>query len=148
LSHRQKAGTYVGVAIMGVLSTLIVSPCVTAPLIGVISYIGQTGNAALGGVALFFMGLGMGAPLLLIGTLEGKWLPKTGNWTRIVEIFLGILLLGIAIELMSKILPGHFILSLWGMLLLIVAFYMAAFNNAQVKWKLLRQALGLALGVY
>ncbi len=149
LSHRQKAGTYIGVAIMGALSTLIVSPCVTAPLIGVISYISQTGHAELGGMALFFMGLGMGGPLLIIGTLEGRWMPKSGYWTRTVEIMLGILLLGIAIELLDKILPGQFVLSLWGGLLLVAALYLGAFFSKQkMRAKTLRRGLGLVMMIY
>lgn len=149
LSHRQKGGTYVGVAIMGALSTLIVSPCVTAPLIGVISYISQTGHAGLGGIALFFMGLGMGVPLLIIGTLEARWLPKSGYWTRTVEIILGLLLLGIAIDLLSKILPAYFILSLWGGLLLISALYLGNFfSRAKMRVKTLRRGLAAALMVY
>lgn len=149
LSHRQKGGTYLGVAIMGALSTLIVSPCVTPPLIGVISYMSQTGHAGLGGVALFFMGLGMGVPLLLIGTLEGRWLPKTGNWTRQIEIILGLLLLVVAINLLSKILPSPLILFLWGAVLLISAFYLGHFfSHKKIRTKTLRRSLAVVLIIY
>lgn len=149
ISHGQKKGTYIGVAIMGALSTLIVSPCVTAPLIGVISYISQTGHAGLGGMALFFMGLGMGVPLLIIGTLEARWMPKSGYWTRTIEIILGFLLLGISIDLLSKILPGHFILSLWGGLLLIAALYIGNFSSKEkMTAKTLRRGFAIALIVY
>ena len=77
VSHQQKSGTYAGAFSMGVISTLIVSPCVTAPLVGVLLYIAESGNQLLGATALFAMGLGMGLPLLLVGMSAGKWLPKS-----------------------------------------------------------------------
>ena len=80
ISNRQKGGSWTGVAIMGFLSALIVGPCVTAPLVGALVYIADTGNAVIGGVALFSLSLGMGAPLLLIGASAGRLLPKAGTW--------------------------------------------------------------------
>lgn len=85
LSNRQRGGQYVGVMIMGGLATLIVSPCVSAPLVGALGYIGQTGDAVLGGLALFMLGLGMGLPLLVIGTSAGKLLPKAGRWLELID---------------------------------------------------------------
>ena len=76
VSNKQKSGSLTGAAVMGFLSALIVGPCVTAPLIGALIYIGQTGDALLGGAALFFLSMGMGAPLLMLGTSAGKLLPK------------------------------------------------------------------------
>ena len=78
LSHKQQGGRYLSIFVMGMISTLIVSPCVTAPLVGVLMYIGETGDKLLGISALFMMGIGMGIPLLLIGMSAGKWLPKKG----------------------------------------------------------------------
>ena len=108
ISTKQKTGTYLGVAVMGVLSTLIVSPCVTPPLIGALVYIGKTGNIFLGGSALFALGLGMGIPLLLIGTAFGKFLPKAGNWMRWIQIIFGIIMLLMAGWMVSRIYsPQH-----------------------------------------
>ena len=106
ISYNQATGHYAGAAIMGCLSTLILSPCVTAPLIGALSYIARTGNVLLGVSALFSLGFGMGIPLLLIGTSLGKCLPHAGRWMNIVKIFFGIVLLGVAVDLMSRVLPS------------------------------------------
>ncbi|MDX1518516.1 MAG: protein-disulfide reductase DsbD, partial [Gammaproteobacteria bacterium] len=84
LSSRQDSGNIAGVAIMGVLSAIIVGPCVAPPLAGALLYISQTGNAVLGGLALFAMGLGFGVPLLAIGTSAGRFLPRAGAWMKII----------------------------------------------------------------
>jgi thioredoxin:protein disulfide reductase len=139
LSNRQEHGHYLGAAIMGVLSTLILSPCVTAPLIGVLSYIANTGNMSLGGIALFFLGLGMGTPLLFIGASAGKLLPKAGKWMNAVKAFFGVLLLAVAIYLISRVIPEHITMLLWASLLIITAIYLGALhlpeNNSQKFWK-------------
>ncbi|OGT46083.1 MAG: hypothetical protein A3E82_08175 [Gammaproteobacteria bacterium RIFCSPHIGHO2_12_FULL_38_11] len=106
-SYHQKSGSYFGVAIMGCLSTLILSPCVTPPLVAVLGFISQSGNALLGGAALFSIGIGMGAPLLLIGALGTRILPKPGKWMNIIKYILGILLLVIAAMMIQRTLP-HF----------------------------------------
>lgn len=106
VTNRQRGGNYIGVALMGCLSTLVISPCVTAPLVGVLTYIGNTGNTLLGGIALFALGLGSGVPLLIIGTSEGKWLPKSGPWMNGVKIILGILMLMMAVWLLARIIPS------------------------------------------
>lgn len=129
LSNKQSGGNYVGVAAMGCLSTLIVSPCVSAPLIGALSYIGRTGNAVLGGTALFTMGLGMGIPLLIIGTVGGKFLPKAGGWMDAVKSFFGVLMLGVAILLLSRVIPGSVTMLLWAALLIFSAVFMGVFNT-------------------
>lgn len=107
MTNRQQGGNYLGVALMGCLSTLVISPCVTAPLVGVLTYIGNTGNAILGGVALFVLGLGSGIPLLIIGTSAGKWLPKSGPWMNGIKIVLGILMLVMAVWLLARIIPSQ-----------------------------------------
>ncbi len=107
MTNRQQGGNYIGVALMGCLSTLVISPCVTAPLVGVLTYIGNTGNALLGGLALFVLGLGSGVPLLIIGTSAGKWLPKSGPWMNSIKIILGILMLVMAVWLLARILPTN-----------------------------------------
>lgn len=119
LSSRQRGGNLLGAAVMGVLSTLIVGPCVTAPLTGTLIYIGQTGDAILGGLALFALGIGMGLPLLIIGSSAGKWLPKAGAWMNIIKAFFGVGLLAVAVWLLSRILPPNVTLLLWAFLLTI-----------------------------
>ena len=104
-SH-EKGGSLGGVVVMGVLSALIVGPCVAAPLAGALLYIGQTGNAVLGGTALFVMALGMGVPLLIVGTAGGSLLPKTGPWMEAVKKGFGVLLLATALWLISPVIPA------------------------------------------
>lgn len=128
-SHsKQTSGSYVGAAVMGVLATLIASPCVSAPMIGTLSLISQSGNILLGGSALFAMGLGIGTLLLVLGTLEGKFLPKKGPWMHAVNQTFAIILFGISIWLMDRLLPGSTILALWGILLLLAAYWMGTFS--------------------
>ena len=86
---------------MGILATLVVSPCTSAPLVGALTYINQTGNAFMGGIALFSLGLGMGVPLLVIGTTGGKYLPRTGPWMILIKKGLGLLLIAMAIWVLS-----------------------------------------------
>jgi thiol:disulfide interchange protein DsbD len=105
ISHHQKRGTLIGAFIMGCLSTLILSPCVTPPLVAALSYISHTGNATLGGAALFIMGIGMGAPLLLIGIAGPKILPKSGKWMTVVKNVTGGLLLVVAALMLQRLIP-------------------------------------------
>lgn len=149
LSNRHSGGNYVGVAAMGCLSTLIMSPCVTAPLIGALSYIGKTGDAVLGGSALFTMGLGMGIPLLVIGTVGGKYLPKAGAWMDAVKSIFGVLMLGVAILLLSRVVPSHITMTLWGSLFIASAVYMGAFNTTPTHgWGKLWKGAGVGLLIY
>ncbi|WP_223788021.1 protein-disulfide reductase DsbD [Marinicella meishanensis] len=137
ISNRQKGGTYVGVAVMGLLSALIVGPCVAPPLAAAVIYISTTdGGPVLGGLALFAMSLGMGAPLIAIGTSAGKWMPNAGGWMNVVKSFFGILLLGMAIWFLSRILPGDITLMLWGVLLIAsaVMWHQHAKNNGLSGW--------------
>src|SRR5574344_1073666 len=98
---KEKQGV-LGIAIMGFLSALIVGPCVAPPLAGALVYIGQTGDALLGGVALFVMSLGMGVPLLLIGLGAGKFMPKPGGWMEGVATASGVIFLGAAIGALAS----------------------------------------------
>jgi thiol:disulfide interchange protein DsbD len=115
-NQQYKVGTYLGVFAMGSLSSLIVSPCVSAPLVGVLAYIGETGNIPLGAFALLALGCGMGIPLLLLGTSAGKLLPKAGPWMRTIQHLFGILLIAVAISLLSRVIPAPLGLFLWSML--------------------------------
>ncbi|KTD46486.1 thiol:disulfide interchange protein DsbD [Legionella quateirensis] len=129
-SRSQRGGHYIGAAIMGCLSTLILSPCVTAPLIGVLTYIAQSGNVLLGSLTLFFLSLGMGTPLLLIGTSAGRWLPETGSWMNAVKAFFGVMLIAVAIYLMERILPSGLTMGLWGSLLIFSGIYTGALTHS------------------
>lgn len=106
-SNKFKGGEFFGVFIMGILSALIVSPCVAAPLAGALIYIGQTQNVLLGGVGLFALAIGMGVPLLLIGASAGSLLPKAGAWMAIVRNFFGVLMLAMAVYVVWPVLPHH-----------------------------------------
>lgn len=148
--QKQSGGSYVSVAIMGCLATLIASPCVSAPLVGALSYISSTGNAVLGGVALFALGLGMGIPLLILGTSGGKFLPKSGAWMVKIKAVFGVLLIAVAILMLGRILPGPVNLLLWGAFAIICGIYLGAFDKTergahlQKFWK----GCGLILGFY
>jgi len=146
--QNQRGGHYWGAAIMGSLSTLILSPCVTAPLIGVLTYIAQSGNVLLGSLTLFFLSLGMGTPLLLIGTSAGKWLPNAGSWMNAVKGFFGVLLLAVAIYLMSRILPMSFVMVLWATLFIFSGIYSGALTHSSTNSEKFGQGIGIILLSY
>ena len=103
---------------MGAVSSLVVSPCISAPLAGALIYISTTSDAVLGGTALLALGLGMGVPLLLVGGSGGHWLPRAGQWMNGVKAVFGVLLLGVAVWLVERIVPPAVTLALWGALLM------------------------------
>jgi thiol:disulfide interchange protein DsbD len=151
ISNKQEGGTLAGAAIMGALSALIVGPCVAPPLMGALIFIGKTGDAVLGFFALLGLGLGMGAPLLAIGTSAGKLLPRAGGWMDAVKAVFGVLLLAVAILLLERILPAAVAMLLWGLLLIASGVYMGAMTTLTAEsggWTKLWKALGLALLVY
>ncbi len=151
ISNKQEGGTLIGVAIMGLLSALIVGPCVAPPLAGALIFIGQTGDWALGGLALFAMSMGMGAPLIAIGTSAGKLLPRAGGWMDAVKAVFGVMLLAVAIILLERIIPAAAAMLLWGMLLICSAVYMGALRSLPVEasgWDRLWKGLGLVLLIY
>jgi len=125
-SDKARGKGFVSVAIMGFLSALIVGPCVAAPLAGALIYIGQTGDAFLGGAALFIMSIGMGVPLLLVGIGAGKFMPKPGGWMQNVSKIFGVVMLGVAIYLISRIIPDMYTMILWAILLIGSAVYLGA----------------------
>jgi len=132
-SNKLKGGQFVAVLIMGVISALIVSPCVAAPLAGALIYISQTHDVVLGGVALFSLSLGMGVPLLLIGASAGHLLPKAGPWMSAVRNFFGVLMLAVAIYIVSPALPMSVEMVLWAGLLIIPAIYLHALDNLPIN---------------
>ncbi|HEB78116.1 MAG TPA: protein-disulfide reductase DsbD [Methylothermaceae bacterium] len=139
-------GGMIHAAVMGILSALIVGPCVAAPLAGALIYIGQTGDAGLGGAALFAMGLGMGLPLIAVGTSAGKLLPKAGLWMNAVKATFGVVLLGVAIWMLERILPTSVTLLLWALWLIVPAIYLGATSPLPENASHARR-LGKALGV-
>ena len=148
ISSRQQSGSYIGAGIMGLLSALIVGPCVTAPLIGALIYIAETGDPVVGGLALFALSMGMGLPLLLIGTSAGKYLPKAGGWMEPVKAVFGVMLLALAIWFLERILEMPIILGLSGALLIGCAMFMGVFNPTTSAWARCRQTLAWLLLVY
>ncbi|MGD9163841.1 MAG: protein-disulfide reductase DsbD, partial [Chromatiales bacterium] len=151
VSNKQQSGSIAGVAVMGFLSALIVGPCVAPPLAGALIYIGQTGDALLGGMALFALSLGMGAPLIAIGTSAGKLLPRAGSWMDAVKAVFGVALLGVAILMLERILPADVAMLLWGILLIVSAIYMGALRHLEIEasgWQKLWKGLGMVFLVY
>ncbi|WP_267872188.1 protein-disulfide reductase DsbD [Pseudomonas syringae] len=149
VAGKTEGGSLWGAAVLGVVSSLLVSPCVSAPLAGALLYISASGDALGGGLKLFALGLGMGAPLLLIATGGATWLPKSGPWLVTVKNAIGVLLLALAIGLLSRVLPGQITLLLVGLLSAGVALFLGAleFTEKTTRQKL-AQLLGLALLVY
>ncbi len=142
---------YLGVGIMGALSSLIVGPCVAAPLAGALIYIGQTGDMILGGSALFMMGLGMGAPLLVIGASAGSLLPKAGPWLNNTKAIFGVLMLGVAVWMLDRVIPSEITMLLWALLLIIPAIYLSAIDplpESASNWRKLWKGTGLVSLVY
>ncbi len=151
MSNKQSGGSLFGVAIMGVLSALIVGPCVAPPLAAALIYIGQSGDAVLGGLALFALSLGMGTPLLVLGTGAGKFLPQAGPWMNVIKAVFGVGLLALAIWMLERIIDPTIIMAMWGVLLFGSGVYMGAFDAIQPGrsgWYKLWKALGLILVLF
>lgn len=127
-SNQLHGGHFAGVFSMGILSALIVGPCVAAPLAGALLYISQSRDVVLGGSALFAMGLGMGAPLLAVGASAGALVPKAGPWMDSVKRLFGVLLLAVAIYLISPLIPLAAQMLLWAALLIITGVYLRAID--------------------
>ncbi len=134
---------------MGALSTLIVSPCLTAPLAGALAFIATTGSIGLGSLALFALGLGMGVPLILTGTFGAHWLPKAGAWMNQVKAFFGFVLLVTAAWLVDRLLVGTASLFLWAVVALGTGVFIGGFNfAASTAWQKLRLSCGILLIIY
>jgi len=127
-SSRLQGGQVVGVFAMGGLSALIVSPCVAAPLAGALLYISQTRDVLLGGTALFSLAAGMSVPLLVLGASAGALLPRTGAWMSRVKQAFGVMLLGVAWWILAPVLPPALVVAGWGVLLLLAASFLGAFD--------------------
>jgi thiol:disulfide interchange protein DsbD len=139
-----KGGTYPGVFLMGCFSSLIVSPCVSAPLVGVLAYIAQSGNVLLGALALFALGIGMGIPLLLVGASAGKLLPKSGEWMISIQRIFGLFMLGVAVWLMTRIVSETIGELMWAGVFIIAAIVLGAFKTAENKWERMLKVLAIS----
>lgn len=150
ISNKQESGKLIGVAIMGFLSALIVGPCVVPPLAGALIYIGQTGDAALGGLSLFILSLGMGVPLLLVGAGVSK-LPKTGDWMNNVKYVFGIFMLAVAIWLLDRIISPYMSLILWALLFTLSPIAIGVLNSLTktvTAWQRIFKGIGLLILIY
>ena len=129
ISGNQKSGTMVGAFVMGALSALIVTACVAPALIAALTVMAQTGDMLRSGTALFAMSLGMGAPLLAVGAAQGKLLPKAGPWMVAVKNAFGFMMLGLAVWMLSRILPGNVTMLLWAVLIFMTGVYMGGLTS-------------------
>ncbi|HBM29326.1 MAG TPA: thiol:disulfide interchange protein [Halomonas sp.] len=144
-ARAQRSGP-LGLAVAGALSVLVVSPCVTAPLAGALVFISSTGDAVMGGAVLFALGLGMGLPLLLVGTFGATLLPRSGGWMNGVKIAFGLLLLGVAIWMIERLIAPSISLLLWAALAIGSALTLGALNTSPSHgWAKARQTAGLML---
>jgi thiol:disulfide interchange protein DsbD len=150
-SDKQKGGSYVGVAVMGFLSALIVGPCMAAPLAGALIYIGQTGDPVIGGLALFSLSIGMGIPLILIGTSAAKYMPRAGLWMESVKAGFGVVLLLMAVWMLDRIVPVEVTMGLVALILIITSVFMGVFEShaSEVHGvKKIAKGVGVILLVY
>ena len=136
VSNNQKGGNYIGVFLMGVLSGLIASPCTTAPLSAALLFVAQSGDYLVGGLTLYVLSLGMGIPLLLLGTSGGKLLPKAGGWMEQVKTLFGFIMLVVPLILLERIVDAEIILLMAGLLAIATALYLHHWQSAQTQGKL------------
>jgi len=148
VSNQQAAGTFGGVALMGVLSALIVTTCVGPALVGALIVIGQTGQIARGAAALFAMSMGMGTPLLIVGASAGKLLPKAGAWMDTVKKLFGVMMLAVAAWMLARIIPERWALVLWAIPALVCAWLLITEVRKRSAATLVVRFVGAAAGVY
>lgn len=144
-------GSFIGAALMGVFSSLIVGPCVAAPLAAALMYIGQTGDVLLGASALFIMGLGMGVPLLIIGASAGSLLPRAGHWLNASKAVFGVLMLAVAVWMLERVIAAEIIMLFWAMLCIIPAVYLRVLDplpEVDSGWHKLWKGVGVILFAY
>ena len=147
-SNRQKAGSFIGVAVMGALSALIITTCVAPPLVATLAVIGQSGDMVRGAAALFAMSLGMGVPLLIVGASAGKLLPRAGVWMDTVKQLFGVMMLAVAAWMLARIVPERWTLVLWAVPALTGAGVLFRMRPARPATRLFARAAGIAAGLY
>ncbi len=133
VSDNAQGSGIIGTVVMGFLSAFIIGPCVAPPLAGAVIFISQTGDALLGGVALFAMSMGMGLPLLLVGAGAGKFMPRPGGWMTTVSQTFGVVMLALSIFMLGKVVPASVTMLLWSLLFMGIAFYMGVFDNSTTR---------------
>jgi len=148
-SNRQKQGTLLGTAVMGALSSLIVTACVAPPLVAALAVIGQSGDVVRGAAALFALSFGMGVPLLVVGASAGQLLPKVGPWMDAVKAVFGVMLLAVAVWMLDRILPGPVTLALWAALAFVSGFCLWTMGSREPRpATVLRRGFGALAVVY
>ncbi|EGM77568.1 thiol:disulfide interchange protein [Rheinheimera sp. A13L] len=133
LSNKQQGGSIKGAALMGLLSGLVASPCTTAPLTAALLYVAQSGDLALGALTLYILSMGMGLPLLILGSTGGKFLPKAGAWMDVVKASFGFLLLAVPVWLLSRFLPTYIVVIAGTLVLLMLAVYLHRLSQQLAK---------------
>ncbi len=143
---------YTSIAIMGLLSALIVGPCVAAPLAAALGFISQTGDAFLGGAALYALSMGMGIPLLIVGTGAGKFMPRPGAWMEAIKSIFGVMMLAVAIWMLSRVLENSIIMFMCSALAMFVAVSMGAFESKEEAYchpcHAAKKSIGLMVFLY
>ncbi|MED5524041.1 MAG: protein-disulfide reductase DsbD [Pseudomonadota bacterium] len=149
VSNQQQAGSVTGVLVMGVISGLVASPCTTAPLTGALLFVAQSGNLLTGALALYVLSLGMGLPLMLIGSTGSKWLPKAGAWMETIKHLFGFILLAVPILLLGRLVPDSWALIAWALWLLVTFAFLAQANSTSQPgfWKGVRTLVAF-LGLF
>ncbi len=151
-SQKRGGGKFAAVAVMGALSALVVGACMTAPLFAVLAFVAHTGNAVLGGAALFAMGIGLGVPLLIIGLGAGSVLPRAGAWMDGVKVFFGVALLAAALWIVWPVIGGIAQMLLAALWLLVAAASLGLFASGAIApvnvWKRLGRGLGAAFAIW
>lgn len=145
-SNNQKGGNVIGVFVMGIISGLVASPCTTAPLSGALIYVAQTGDLLQGFLALYVLSMGMGLPLLIIGTSGGKLLPRAGSWMDVIKTIFGFLLIAVSVVMIGRIWPGlvsDVLWSIWGITL--VGYLMHQNKLSEFNWKQTARSVLLTL---
>jgi thiol:disulfide interchange protein DsbD len=145
-SNNQKGGNIAGVFIMGIISGLVASPCTTAPLSGALVYVAQTGDLMQGFLALYVLSMGMGLPLLIIGSSGGKLLPRAGAWMDVIKTVFGFLLIAVSIVMLGRIWTGlvsDLLWSLWGVAL--AGYLMHQNKQTEFNWKQTVRSVSLLL---
>ncbi len=150
-SNQQRRGSFFGTAVMGALSALVVTTCVAPPLVASLTVIGQSGDIMRGALSLFAMSIGMGLPLLVIGTSAGRLIPKAGAWMNKVKGAFGFMMLGLAVWMLERLLPGAMTLALWGLLVFTAGVFLGAFTTLMPEAgtsQKLGKAFGLVAALY
>ena len=147
-SNKQRGGTFIGVGVMGALSALIVSACVAPVLIGALTFIAQTGNAARGGIAMLSISLGMGTPLLLVGASAGALLPRAGAWMETIKNLFGVMFLAVTAWLLSRMISNVVIMLVWAAPVFIAAWVLWKGFKPGTTARVVARAIAIAFAAY